>query len=476
MLTDVIGGVFRGRVRAAAIWVVFLAASVVVGVAGGRHSAGYILPGMVAVGFVAIAIVAPRLCLLVTIAATPFSFRYFLLNRAELEMPTEPLVTALVGAYVLDRIVAYALRRPGERNPFGYPLLFFALVTLASVTQASSPFESVKGAIRAAAFVMLPFPAYLALRHLRTFQTATRVAAGVGIAAALITMAMLTPRIGSLGHSSAFEGTLFGNYMAYGAFLTVFILPLLSLLLFDEDASRRVPRMAMLLVFATALLFCQSRGAWVSLAAGVGFLLMLRSEVSMRRKLTVVGVAVACVALVLLIPSVRGAIRVRFLTMLDPEFASNKTRLLRWAFALLMFVQNPVLGAGHGMFARTYVNESLVGDLARFQMGAHNEYVQILAEMGAVGLLGWLWLLVAFYVYGFRLLRRISDPYWYALTAGIMAFQTASNVHNLVGNFMAGGVWSVPFWLAYAALAAIGHIAGGRSGEQEPAATASKSL
>ena len=57
-----------------------------------------------------------------------------------------------------------------------------------------------------------------------------------------------------------------------------------------------------------------------------------------------------------------------------------------------------------------------------------------------------------------------------------MAFQTASNVHNLVGNFMAAGVWSLPFWLAYAALAAIGHITGGGDGEQTPAATESKRL
>jgi len=431
---------------------------------------------MVAIGFVAIALVAPRLCLLATIAATPLSFRYFLLSRAELDMPTEPFVAALVGAYVLDRGVAYALRRPGEHNPFRYPLLFFALVTLVSVTQAALPFESAKGAARAAAFVMLPFPAYLALRDTRTFHRATKVATCVGIAAALIMMAMLTPHIGRLGHSAAFQGTLFGNYMAYGAFLTVFFLPLLSLLVFDAESPRRSRRLALLLVFSGALLYCQSRGVWVSLAAGVGFLLTLRSEAPLRRKLTVVAVVVGCAALVLLIPAVRGAIRLRLLTMLDPEFASNKTRLLRWGFALLMFVQNPVLGAGHGMFARTYVNESFVGDLARFQMGAHNEYMQILAEMGAVGLLGWLWLLAAFYLYGFRLLRRLSDPYWYALAAGIMAFQTASNVHNLVGNFMAGGSWSVPFWLAYAALAAIGHITRESDGEREPAVTTSHDL
>ncbi|MBT5713525.1 O-antigen ligase family protein, partial [Candidatus Poribacteria bacterium] len=193
-----------------------------------------------------------------------------------------------------------------------------------------------------------------------------------------------------------------------------------------------------------------------------------------RRKWAVVGVALGMGAVVLLIPGIRAAVLARAMTMVDPEFASNKTRLLRWGFALLMFAQNPILGAGHGMFARSYVNESFLGDVGRFQMGAHNEYMQVLAELGALGILGWLWLIVAFYVYGLRLLRRLQQPYWYALAAGIMAVQTSANVHNLVGNFMAGGTWTVPFWLAYAALPAIGYLAERQDGDEpEPAAARS---
>ena len=471
MPTEAAGDVLRRWRVGLLAWASFLVGCIAVGVAGGRYSAGYILPGMVAGGFVAIAVIAPRLCLLATVALVPFSFRFFLLNRAELEMPTEPLVAALVGAFALDRSVAYATRRPVARNPFRLPLIFFALVTLASVTQAASPFESAKGAARATAYVLLPFPAYLALRDRRTFARTVAVATSAGLVAAAIMMMILIPRMGRLGHSSAFAGTLFGNYMTYGAYLTVFILPLLSLLLFDDDARRRAGRLAMFAAFGAALLLCQSRGVWVSLAAGVGFLLMLRSEMPSRRKWAVLAVALGLGAVILLIPGVRAAVLARALTMVDPEFASNKTRLLRWGFALLMFVQHPILGAGHGMFARSYVNESFLGDVGRFQMGAHNEYMQVLAELGALGILGWLWLMVAFYVYGLRLLRRLERPYWYALAAGIMAVQTAANVHNLVGNFMAGGTWTVPFWLAYAALPAVGYLAARENGD-EPAPAA----
>ncbi|MBT5712926.1 hypothetical protein HOI71_17900, partial [Candidatus Poribacteria bacterium] len=282
MPTEAAGDLVRRWRTGILAWASFLVGCIVVGIAGGKYSGGYALPGMVAGGFIAIAVIAPRLCLLATVALVPFSFRFFLLNRAELEMPTEPLVAALVGAYVLDRSVAYAVRRPVAANPFRLPLIFFALVTLASVTQAASAFESAKGAARATAYILLPFPAYLALRDRRTFARVVSVATTAALAAAAIMMMILIPRMGRLGHSSAFAGTLFGNYMTYGAYLTVFILPLLSLLLFDEDAARRAGRLAMLAAFGAALLLCQSRGVWVSLAAGVGFLLMLRSDMPAR--------------------------------------------------------------------------------------------------------------------------------------------------------------------------------------------------
>ncbi|MEO2004057.1 MAG: hypothetical protein ABGY41_08155, partial [Candidatus Poribacteria bacterium] len=74
MLSDVRHQV-RGRWRGWAAWATFLLACVTIGVVGGRHSTGYLLPLMVGGAFVGLAVVAPRLCLLATVAVAPFSFR-----------------------------------------------------------------------------------------------------------------------------------------------------------------------------------------------------------------------------------------------------------------------------------------------------------------------------------------------------------------------------------------------------------------
>ena len=91
----------------------------------------------------------------------------------------------------------------------------------------------------------------------------------------------------------------------------------------------------------------------------------------------------------------RGDVMPRARTVFDFRFASNQTRLLRWGFAVLMFLQNPVFGAGYTTFALVYENEAFLGENIRYQMGAHSEYFQVLAETGLVGFAGWMAVLIA---------------------------------------------------------------------------------
>ena len=159
------------------------------------------------------------------------------------------------------------------------------------------------------------------------------------------------------------------------------------------------------------------------------------------------------------IPSVAGVIFSRASTVFSTDFASNRTRLLRWGYALLMFSQHPILGAGYGSFALKYVNETFLGDNRYYQMGAHNEHLQILAEMGIIGGIVWLWLNVAFFRYGFRLMRRLRhDFFWYSITAGLLAAQVASLTQLIVFNYFSTDRFAVLFWFVYGAVPAIGVI------------------
>ncbi|GIX05609.1 MAG: hypothetical protein KatS3mg115_0012 [Candidatus Poribacteria bacterium] len=425
----------------------------------GRSLYTYTAPLVFAVLIVAAAVGLPQVLLWLLVGALPFSFRFFLPNRAELQVPSEPVVAALVGAYLLDRLVVAARGERIAAYPLRWPLYAFALSILASLPFTAFPYESGKGALRALAFVLLPLPAYSLLSRRGVFSSTVGVATAAGVVAALVQSVWMVWRGENLAHTTAYLGTLFTNYAIYGFYLTVFLLPLLAQVLFNPRYDRGWVGLGLVL-FGGAMLLCWSRGAWLSLLIALGFLLLLRSEAGRWRKWAFMGTAAVLICLALLIGPVRETIASRLETVFDPEYASNKTRLLRWGYALLMFAEHPLFGAGYGSFALSYPNEPFLGANRFYQMGAHNEHLQILAETGLFGALSWLWLNGALFLYGLRLLRRLeAQPTWYGWVAGLLAVQVASLAHLVVESFSATDLFNVPFWLLFAAVPAAEQLA-----------------
>jgi O-antigen ligase len=135
-----------------------------------------------------------------------------------------------------------------------------------------------------------------------------------------------------------------------------------------------------------------------------------------------------------------------------------------------MFMKNPILGAGYGSFAFSFINDpAILGAKSRFGMGAHSEYLQVLAETGIIGFAGWVWVIISFFLYGFKLLQRLSPIsgntsetrvlLWRSLVIGIMSAEFALLTHFLVNNLVQSYIVGVPFWLLMGLLPAIGNIA-----------------
>jgi O-antigen ligase len=97
-------------------------------------------------------------------------------------------------------------------------------------------------------------------------------------------------------------------------------------------------------------------------------------------------------------------------------------------------------------------------------MGAHSEYLQVLAETGLIGFAGWMWIIISFFLYGFKLLQKFSTlensvPLWRSLVIGIMSAELALLIHFLVNNLVQSYIVGVPFWILMGLLPAIGNIA-----------------
>ena len=126
-----------------------------------------------------------------------------------------------------------------------------------------------------------------------------------------------------------------------------------------------------------------------------------------------------------------------------------------------MFLQHPIIGNGYGAFAMLYrENTSLVGVYtAQFQLGAHNEYLQVLAELGLVGFAAWLWVIIAFFRFGLRALSQIADDFYRSLIIGLMAAELSMLVLFTVNSLPHGDELAVPFWLIYGLLPAVVNMA-----------------
>ena len=122
-----------------------------------------------------------------------------------------------------------------------------------------------------------------------------------------------------------------------------------------------------------------------------------------------------------------------------------------------MFAESPILGKGYGAFAMLYEEDvALVGSYtAQYQLGAHSEYLQVMAELGIVGLGVWVWLNFAFLRYGFRALQTLEDGFYRAMVIGLMAAEISLMVHFTVNNLLNGDAIGIPFWGIYGLLPAV---------------------
>lgn len=410
--------------------------------------------------------VASDLAFYAMLVCWPFSFRYILPSQLEVQTPTEPLLGMLVFAFLMRQLLRRVLSTPEERQarptfPFALPVLFYSFATFLPSINAPQMLGSLKGATRAVVYMMLSFVSFELVQRRRDLKHLF-VATFPGAAVAVIwTTVVLIQHLDRWQWTSAYQGSPFTNYSAYGGFTATFLLILLSRQLIDRSKYDRVMWATFLGIFGIGMLFCFSRGVWLAMLIAFGFVFMQLGHSDRHKKVLLVAGAAFLGLVILSVPGVYEQIWNRINTLFNFQFASNRSRLLRWGQALLMFLRHPIIGNGYGTFAELYEEDAgLVGEYtAQYQLGAHSEYLQVLAEQGIVGFAAWACVIVVFFRYGFRALAQIEDGFYRSLIVGLMAAELAMLIFCAVFTFPDGDELTIPFWLIYGLLPAVVHIA-----------------
>ena len=392
--------------------------------------------------------------------ALPFSFRYILPGRFfEIQTPTEPLLGMLAAVYCVRRIVDRTLQKDKQENtfPFFLPICLYIFVIFLSAVNTPDLFGTLKGTLRATVYVLFSVVVYTVVQNRTTLKRLFIASFPSAAVAVIWTVIVLVYHIDAWQWTSAYRSAPFTNYSVYGAFTALFFLVCLSRFLFDNSQYDRVLWTVWFVCFGVGLLMCFSRGVWLSVIVAVGFMLLQLGRGVTHKKVLFVGAACLILLACLSLPSIYNIFVERISSTVDLSYASNRARLLRWGQAFVMFVENPILGKGYGAFAMLYEEDvALVGSYtAQYQLGAHSEYLQVMAELGIVGLAVWIWLNLAFLRYGFRALKTLSDGFYRAIVIGLMAAEISLMVHFTVNNLLNGDAIGVPFWGIYGLLPAV---------------------
>ncbi len=252
----------------------------------------------------------------------------------------------------------------------------------------------------------------------------------------------------------------FGGLMGMGAALFTGLTLGLGL-----DASRRHRRWALLSgsiagVCAAALIASWSRGAWMGFAAALlvmGAALFLRkirggrwwrwAAFGLVLTLAVGGALLRRVSL----PSLLAERLVGFLAYtrfqdvrgvpITGENFSIIERMAHWQAALAMWRDHFWSGVGLGNYEAAYPDYALIN--WALPLGhAHNFYLTLLAEVGLLGLGGYLLFLILLLVPLWRVARK--DGGWRgALALGLLGLWVHLLVHDIVDNLMVNGVQMV---------------------------------
>jgi O-antigen ligase len=122
-------------------------------------------------------------------------------------------------------------------------------------------------------------------------------------------------------------------------------------------------------------------------------------------------------------------------------------RLVNWTVAWEIFKENPIWGVGLGNFG-VFFPDFAPGDWQNLTGHAHNYYLNVLAEGGAMGLFGYLALMTGAFIFIGRVLRRAGKSVAegaplttkYALALGALGMLVALGTHNVFDSLYVHGM------------------------------------
>jgi O-antigen ligase len=391
-----------------------------------------------------------------------------------LSVPAEPIMAALLVIFLLKLFHDTNFDRAIFTHPVSYTLYFYFVWMLITVFTSSDIVVSIKWFV---AKMWLIIPTYFfGIMVFKEIKNIPRFvwAYTLGFIPVIFFTLSVHAANGFSDHAAHWAMSPFYNdHTSYGAMLAMMIPVIMGFFLEKQTQSKniRIFTFIALVILFIAIFFSISRAAWASLVGAFIVLVMIKFRIRLAWVLT------ATIAVLVLFFTFQDQIlmklernkqdsskdfvkHVQSMSNITTD-ASNLERINRWKSALRLFEDRPIFGWGPGTYQFVYAPYQKVEDKTVISTNvgnkgtAHSEYLLILSEQGALGLLSLLAIFILVASTAIRTYYKTNDEKAKRLVLLLFLGLITYLAHAFLNNFLDTDKAAVPFWGFIAGIVAI---------------------
>jgi O-antigen ligase/Tfp pilus assembly protein PilF len=367
------------------------------------------------------------------------------------------------------------------RTPLNLPVLAFMAICALSLLWSNSPMVSL---LELPLFLVGPILYFIVANNIHDEHQINRLLTTLLIISSLLGIYGIFQYNGidfsfwkaNVGRNQVFG--LFGNVNYFAEYMIVPLPLAISLFFATRNRTHKILLLVGILAMGGSLILTFTRGSYLAIGISSTFMFFLylvsrgKGFIKEHKKIFIIILAfIILVTFLFAIPNplnksgtviskIKGRISITQFT----KSSSLKRRIAIWEFTGMMIKDRPILGSGLGTFKYNSLNyQSKFFDQGEnrrlYPYGiadkVHNEYLQLGAELGVLGLGIFLWLIITYFNYGIKLLKRIKDKYKQGIIIGLMGGLMAVLIDAIFGFPLHLPATLVLFWLFIGLIASI---------------------
>lgn len=359
------------------------------------------------------------------------------------------------------------------RTPLNLPVLAFMAICSLSLFWSNSPMVSL---LELPLFLAGPILYFIVANNIRDEHQINRLLTTLLIISSLLGIYGIFQYNGidfsfwkaNVGRNQVFG--LFGNVNYFAEYMIVPLPLAISLFFATRNRTRKILLLVGILAMGGSLLLTFTRGSYLAIGISSIFMFLLylvsqgKSFIKKQKKIFILILAIIIlITFIFTLPNplnkpgtTISKIKKRISISQFTQDYSIRRRIATWKFTIMMIKDHPLLGSGIGTFKYNSLNYQAKffdqeNNRSLYPYGvadkAHNEYLQLGAEVGMLGLGIFIWLIISYFRYGLRILKKLKDKYKQGILIGLMGGGMAVLIDAIFGFPLHLPATLVLFWL-----------------------------